>query len=273
VASRSIRDSQRKKIYDSEGLVFHPDTLNPTPEWKSLREVQDFVDLVTASDTWKALGVGNQRPISVRDGRGRRSAGANAYSDFITMPKVARSRWTTLHELSHIAETYRADWDEDDGWPYHENENGEVVLIRTTAAHGPEYAGIFLYLVRSFLSEEDHARLTAAFKQRRVKVAPVDRRCLQCGTVLVGSRSKFCSEKCRWTYHNHLRTERAEQGRQKICVVCGEEFRAKRVDGKTCSPRCRKRLSRRSQQLISKTSTMGARFPSGARGRPRPGCW
>ena len=248
MASRSIRDSQRKKIYDSEKLVFHPDTLNPTPEWKSLREVQDFVDFVTASDTWKALGVGNQKPISVRDGRGRRSAGANAYLDLIAMPKGTRSRWVALHELAHIAEIYRADWV--GGWPYvlllYENEIEERVPIRSTAPHGPEFAGIYLYLVRSFLSE-DHDRLKAAFKERRVKVAPVDRRCLQCGMVLVGSRSKFRNEKCRWTYHNHLRTARAEQSRQKICVVCGEEFRAKRVDGKTCSPRCRKRLSRRSQ--------------------------
>jgi predicted nucleic acid-binding Zn ribbon protein len=248
--SRMIRDSQRKKIYDSEKLVFHPDTLNPTPEWKSLREVQDFVDFVTASDTWKALGVGNQKPISVRDGRGRRSAGANAYLDLIAMPKGTRSRWVALHELAHIAETYRADWV--GGWPYYEivvrrGENAEKVPISTTAPHGPEFAGIYLYLARSFLPEEDHDRLKAAFKERRVKVAPVDRRCLQCGMVLVGSRSKFCSEKCRWTHHNHLRTERAEQSRQKICVVCGVEFRASRVEAKTCSPRCRKRLSRRSQ--------------------------
>ena len=138
-----IRDSQRKKIYDSEKLVFHPDTLNPTPEWKSLREVQDFVDLVTASDTWKALGVGNQRPISVRDGRGRRSAGADPYLDFITMPKGTRSRWVALHELAHIAEIYRADWDDvQGGWPYYEilvraDDNWEKVPIRTTAPTAP----------------------------------------------------------------------------------------------------------------------------------------
>jgi predicted nucleic acid-binding Zn ribbon protein len=249
VASRSIRDSQRKKIYDSEKAVFHPDTLNPTPEWKSLREVQEFVDYVTGTDAWKALGVGNQKPISVTDGRGRMSAGANPYLDLIAMPKATRSRWVALHELAHIAETYRADWV--GGWPYYEilvrpDENWKKFPIHTTAFHGPEFAGIYLYLVRSFLSE-DHARLTAAFKERRVKVAPVDRRCLLCGMVLVGSRSKFCNEKCRWTYHNNLRRARAEQSRQKICVVCGVEFRAKRVDGKTCSPRCRKRLSRLSQ--------------------------
>lgn len=251
VASGSIRDSQRKKIYDSEELVFHPDTLNPTPEWKTLREVQDFVDLVTASDTWKALGVRTERPISVRDGRGR-SADANPYRGLITTPKGTRSRWVALHELAHIAEAYRADWDYvQGGWPYREilvrlDEDWEKVPIRTTAPHGPEFAGIYLCLVRNFLPE-DYDRLKATFKERKVKVAPVDRRCLQCGMVPVGSGSTFCGDKCRWTYHNHLRTERAEQSRQKICVVCGVEFRAKRVDAKTCDPRCRKRLSRRSQ--------------------------
>ena len=261
MASRSIRDSQRQKIYDAEDAVF--DKYNP-PEWASVHEVQEFVDYVTATDAWKALEVGNEKPISVRDGRGRRRPGADPLSDFITMPKWTRSRWAALHELAHIAENYRADWD--DGWPY-ENENRLVILTHTTAPHGPEYAGIYLYLIHSFLSEEDHDRLKAAFKERKVKVAPVevtvlytepepdpvtdtdtqDRRCLQCGMVLVGSRSKFCSDKCRWTHHNHLRTERAEQSRQKICVVCGVEFRASRVDAKTCSPRCRQRLRRRSQ--------------------------
>jgi hypothetical protein len=96
------------------------------------------VDLVTASDTWKALGVGNQKPISVRDGRGRRSAGADPYRDFITMPRGTRSRWVALHELAHIAEIYRADWD--DGWPYYKiriHEDWEVVPIRTTAPTAP----------------------------------------------------------------------------------------------------------------------------------------
>jgi predicted nucleic acid-binding Zn ribbon protein len=71
-----------------------------------------------------------------------------------------------------------------------------------------------------------------------------DRHCLQCARSLYGDRSKFCSDECRWTYHNRLRHERTEGERQKVCEVCGTEFTASRADAKTCSPRCRQRLRR-----------------------------
>lgn len=35
--------------------------------------------------------------------------------------------------------------------------------------------------------------------------------------------------------------------RKFICVICGDEFRATRGDAKTCSPACRKRLSRHAE--------------------------
>jgi predicted nucleic acid-binding Zn ribbon protein len=76
-----------------------------------------------------------------------------------------------------------------------------------------------------------------------------DKHCLQCGMVLLGDRSKFCSDECRWTYHNRLRHDRGEPDRQKVCEVCGTEFTATRSDAKTCSPRCRQRLRRRIQRL------------------------
>jgi len=33
--------------------------------------------------------------------------------------------------------------------------------------------------------------------------------------------------------------------REKVCGVCGEEFTAKRVDAKTCSPACKQKAYRR----------------------------
>jgi hypothetical protein len=37
-----------------------------------------------------------------------------------------------------------------------------------------------------------------------------------------------------------------EDERHKVCAICGAQFVAKRADAKTCSPRCRQRLRRRS---------------------------
>jgi hypothetical protein len=262
--SQSIRDSQREKVYRSERTVFFGSPERPyrkdvTPEFKSVAECQEFVDHVTASDTWlKVLGVCTRKPVEVLPGKGRRRAGASYENVAIKHPRWTRDRWQILHELSHIATHCiynNLEYDDTGGY---------WVLYETVAAHGPEYAGIYLYLVRQFLSVADHDRLEAAFREGRVKVAPIavpslepapivvtdidseDGRCLQCSRELsnVGRRSKFCSDICSWTYHNHLRHLRGVGDRQKLCEACGVEFAAKRKDAKTCSARCRQRLRR-----------------------------
>jgi predicted nucleic acid-binding Zn ribbon protein len=285
VAKNSIRDSQRQKVYDAEHIAFCGgiDKEHPPADYKTVAECQEFVDRVTASDTWRALGFSHlgmfeRYPITVRDGRGRGRGGANAFGNTIKLPKWTRMDYYILHELAHIATSYIHDfeyneYDEDGGgWPgYEDPKTGIAVLTNNVASHGPEYAGIYLYLVREFLSVEDHDKLAAAFEDGKVKVSPIeapvmvsdtpppvapvtdtgthDRHCLQCGIVLLGIRSKFCSDECRWTYHNHLRHDLTEANRQKVCEICGTEFTAGRADAKTCSPRCRQRLRRRTQRL------------------------
>jgi putative metallohydrolase (TIGR04338 family) len=255
---QSIRDSQRQKVYDAEDLVFHKSL---PPEYETVAECQEFVDHVTASDVWtKVLGVRTWAPVKVRDGRGRRRAGARSEDDELLLPRWSRSRWVILHELAHIANDYIHNFDLDE-------DTGDLEIEYTTAPHGPEYAGIYLYLVRGFLFVADHDRLEAAFREGKVKIIPVeapypelpsmvvtgidsqDGHCLQCRRELsiVGRRHKFCSDVCSWTYHNHLRHLRGDEDRQKVCVVCGVEFISKRSDAKTCSPRCRQRLRRRNK--------------------------
>jgi predicted nucleic acid-binding Zn ribbon protein len=133
------------------------------------------------------------------------------------------------------------------------------------AAHGPEFTGIYLYLVHEFLGSEIYDELAAAFEANKVKVhhrerhaqraatEPEDlrvsvtltetRRCAVCGMTL-STRTRFCSDKCRWTFHNRRRHERTAAEREKVCGACGKEFTATRADAKTCSDRCRKRLQR-----------------------------
>jgi hypothetical protein len=59
----------------------------------------------------------------------------------------------------------------------------------------------------------------------------------------------FCCDRCRSKWHNRRHSQVRKQQRQrylaKTCEVCGEEFTAKRVDAKTCSPACKQKAYRR----------------------------
>jgi predicted nucleic acid-binding Zn ribbon protein len=71
--------------------------------------------------------------------------------------------------------------------------------------------------------------------------------CVVCGKPLSkgGGSHDFCSDRCRWTYHNRQRGARIAARRGKIeCEVCGAEFTPARNDAKTCSPRCRQKKYR-----------------------------
>jgi putative metallohydrolase (TIGR04338 family) len=263
VASNSIRDSQRKKLYRAEWKAFfgtekyEEDHTPHSLDFPTVSECQQYVDHVTASDTWKALDIWVEH-VRVKDGRGRRKAGADSEGDALLLPKWSRVRWVILHELAHIANDYL--------YNFEVEENGDISEIYEEAApHGPQYAGVYLYLVRALLSVQAHDKLLGAFRDGGVKILavptktpePIEVRvtdndtatCQQCGLPLLGTaklRSKFCSDECRWTYHNRLRHERGEDDRQKVCQICGTEFTASRADAKTCSPKCRQRLRRAS---------------------------
>jgi predicted nucleic acid-binding Zn ribbon protein len=220
----------------------------------------------------------------------RRRGGADSFDNTISMPRWTRVNYYILHELAHIANDYihNFDYSEDyeggGAWPgYTDPDTGEDVLTQRVAAHGPEYCGVYLYLVRAFMGDEAHDSLAASFANYKVKVAPVrvatrnvadketpvtvmdtpvtdtdtpvstapdelsvtdtDTRCRECGQRL-GSRQAFCSDRCRWTYHNRLRHERGAGDREKVCESCGAAFTAKRADARTCSPACRQKLHR-----------------------------
>jgi predicted nucleic acid-binding Zn ribbon protein len=71
--------------------------------------------------------------------------------------------------------------------------------------------------------------------------------CVVCGKPLSkgGGSHDFCSDRCRWTYHNRQRGARIAARRGKIeCEVCGAEFTPARNDAKTCSPKCRQKKYR-----------------------------
>ena len=275
MAKKGVRDSQRKKLYRAEWKAFfgtekyEEDHTPHSLDFQTVSECQKYVDHVTASDTWKALDIWVEH-VGVKDGRGRRKAGADSEGDTILLPKWSRVRWVILHELAHIANDYL--------YNFEVEENGDISEIyEESAPHGPQYAGVYAYLVRRLLGDKTYRSLLQSFEEYRVKRVPpalattteedveedalvslgaipgpdpvtdadtLAEYCLNCGLALMGTRSKFCSDGCRYAYHNRLRHEQGEDGRHKVCVICGAEFTAKRNDAKTCSARCRQRLRR-----------------------------
>ena len=74
-------------------------------------------------------------------------------------------------------------------------------------------------------------------------------KCTQCGDSFIAGYplAKYCCYyPCAVEAAATRRRERKETARQKVCVNCGQHFRAPRNDAKTCSNKCRQAVYRKS---------------------------
>jgi hypothetical protein len=118
-----VRDSQRSKLYAWENATF----AGKYGETMSLDECR-----VLAYEAIGRYGFTNQP--AVKDGRGRRSAGANSHE--IDLPKWARNRFVVLHEVAHTLTSLL--------------ETRHGVPRNSWAAHGAEYTRIFVSLLQAY---------------------------------------------------------------------------------------------------------------------------
>jgi putative metallohydrolase (TIGR04338 family) len=140
------RDTQRKKIYDSEDAVFPGHKKGPHEDLRTVTDVERFLhDVVRRKyvqrrypNAVRYASVG----IQVSDGRGTRWArGGGGY---INAPLWARTKTVLLHELAHN-------------------------LAGTSAEHNWQFAECYLFLVRVMLGKDAADKLEAEYKQRRVR--------------------------------------------------------------------------------------------------------
>lgn len=142
------RDSQRARLYRAErGRLGEPSV--HAPPTMTMTEIRRWVGRLTRSSWWRRRFPGC-RYIAVRDGRGRRSAAGQNCGHFgvIKLPRWARNPLVVLHEVAH------------------------AVQPRRTAAHGPEFARIYLDLVRRWIGPRTAVRLNTAMRRERVLLAP-----------------------------------------------------------------------------------------------------
>lgn len=146
------RDSQRSKLYRAENAYFTKAGLDKT-ELPEVKDIEVFVKKVLnrapIQRRYKAAILWG--PVKVKDGRGH-SKTAEGGIWGINMPRFARSRWLVLHELAHTI-TIR--------------HHGRYV-----AAHGREYAAVYLNLVHFGLGKEHADGLKRAFIEGKVRFRP-----------------------------------------------------------------------------------------------------
>lgn len=156
----SARDTQRSRVYAAENAAFrgYPVASDRLADVESIeRFVRDVWSRKRVAASFPSVARWQRAQLAgggllrgslptVKDGRGRRRAGAT--TSFITMPVWSRSKWVVLHELAH------------------------VITCRehpSAAGHGWEYCEVYLRLVRCVLGVEAHKQLKASFKAHRVR--------------------------------------------------------------------------------------------------------
>jgi len=134
---RTDRDSQRHKVYAAEGSSGLNTFVQTIPD----REVQDWVNGILDRRFIRSRWGVRTVQVKLTNGNG----GANAWGSYkITASRGARNEYAMLHEIAHV-------------------------LTPNHTGHGPEFCGVLLYLVRSVLGKEAHAKLLTAMREHRVK--------------------------------------------------------------------------------------------------------
>jgi hypothetical protein len=133
-----LRDTQRSKVYQAGRLAavaFSGQANKPTI---ANEDLQAFVDSVYRKRAVKTRW-NWQRPPRVVLKRGGRAI-AYTFSNYVSLPLFARNEWVMLHEIAHM-------------------------LTPTAAAvHGPEFAGTYLFLVRTVLGADAGRALQGAYR-------------------------------------------------------------------------------------------------------------
>lgn len=130
------RDTQRQRVYDAENAS----GLNPWKQTIANSDLQAWVDGVLDRRAIRSRwGVVRVR-VELTHGRGAHAVG----SGLIRASRAGRNEYVLLHEIAHT-------------------------LTYGHAGHGPEFAGVLLFLVKTVMGRDAHAALLASMRQHRVR--------------------------------------------------------------------------------------------------------
>lgn len=145
------RDSQKSRLYKAEREALN----KRSKRLETISDITRYVDRISKRATIvRRYGTELRKPIFIGDGRGKRNAGGDAKG--IYMPKWSRTEFIVLHEMSHCIAC-------------------RMYGRYNIAAHGREYAAIYLDLVRFMLGKDAADALKASFRTHRVKWRKIGR--------------------------------------------------------------------------------------------------
>lgn len=180
--TKTIRDSQRKKVYIAE-RPFH----QISHKYETIKEVEQWLSKILKSEdfsTYKCYITG----FKIKDGRRSRHARGWSYNNIAGMilPRWARNKMTILHELAHGI-----------CW--------SMYGVRKVAGHGPEWAQIFLDLVSKF-DQEHYVKLKEEYSKLKITVK---------GEVMTkeNKKHKWIVEYCDWDIEIYPISVNAEEPR------------------------------------------------------------
>lgn len=148
--SSKPRDSQRQKLYDAECAFNHA-----THRLETLEEVQEYVDSITRTRWWKSRYFGSfensgwrfrgngKYQVRIKDGRG--SATSYRLRGEVKMPHWSRYKGIVLHELAH------------------------QLVPPQYAGHGPEFAKMYLLMVKRYMGRDAWRFLKWQFDRYGIK--------------------------------------------------------------------------------------------------------
>jgi putative metallohydrolase (TIGR04338 family) len=140
-------DQQREKLYRAEKVL--PDTWRQDKHLHTVPQIETWTRAILRKPWFKERWphVRNCKVV-VTSGQGM-AEGSFDFDDtaYLDLPRWCRSELGVLHELAHVC----------------------VPPNRRRSAHGPAYAGAYLYLVEKIRGVEEAQQLRESFDKHKVK--------------------------------------------------------------------------------------------------------
>jgi putative metallohydrolase (TIGR04338 family) len=179
---KEVRDNQKSRHYAAERFLYDagktviktgsknfPEIKFNLTKQSSIHECQLYLNVI-CEQYWFRQRFGT-RQIYIESGRG----GGKAYGGRrITLGTWARNEAIILHELAHCLAPYKT-------------------------KHGPEFAGIFLFLVKNAFGNELAKQLRESYKTHKVRhnnkaLPPIDKSCLTRNQIAAAAKKQKRAE-------------------------------------------------------------------------------